>query len=75
MCVNSTSQVKMPFIVLHGSADVVTDPAISQELYNKASSTDKLFNEYPKQMHCLLFEPKGDEVFQDILDWIEERQS
>ncbi|GFZ06241.1 alpha/beta-Hydrolases superfamily protein [Actinidia rufa] len=40
--------VRIPFIVLQGSADVVTDPDGSRELYEKANSEDKTF-----MMHCL----------------------
>lgn len=63
----------MPFLVLHGSADVVTEPAISEELYKRASSEDKAFKEYEGQAHVLALEPKKEEVFEDIVTWFDER--
>ncbi|KAL5986951.1 hypothetical protein ACLOJK_015286 [Asimina triloba] len=49
------SDVSLPFIVLHGSADVVTDPDVSRSLYRAAKSEDKTLNIYDGMMHSLLF--------------------
>ncbi|KAK3188058.1 hypothetical protein Dsin_027619 [Dipteronia sinensis] len=38
--------VNIPFIVLHGSADVVTDPNVSRALYEQAMSEDKTIKIY-----------------------------
>ncbi|KAK3188057.1 hypothetical protein Dsin_027618 [Dipteronia sinensis] len=40
------SDVNIPFIVLHGSADVVTDPTVSRALYEQAKSEDKTIKIY-----------------------------
>ena len=39
--------VSVPFLVIHGSDDVVTDPRASQQLHDVAASTDKKLNLYP----------------------------
>ncbi|XP_004497316.1 caffeoylshikimate esterase-like [Cicer arietinum] len=70
------NEVSLPFLVLHGEEDRVTDKAVSKQLYDVASSTDKTLKLYPGMWHGLLFgEPPEnlDIVFKDIISWIEER--
>nr|XP_043624641.1 caffeoylshikimate esterase [Erigeron canadensis] len=70
------SDVEIPFIVLHGNADVVTDPAVSQELYEKAKSKDKSLKIYDGMMHSLLFgetDENVETVRGDILAWLNDR--
>jgi len=57
-------------LVLHGSADTVTDPVGSQKLYEEASSTDKTLKVYEGFFHDLLFEPERDDIAKDIIDWL-----
>lgn len=54
------SQVTLPFLLLQGEADVVTDPSSSVELYQKAKSEDKTLKLYPGMWHSL-FEGELDE--------------
>lgn len=67
--------VTIPFFVLHGSADKVTDPLASQDLYNEAPSKFKDIKLYDGFLHDLLFEPEREEIAQDIIDWMEKRLS
>lgn len=72
------SDVTIPFLVLHGSADVVTDPDVSRELYAKAKSEDKTIKIYDGMMHSLLFgetDENVDLVRKDILAWLDARSS
>nr|XP_010910615.1 uncharacterized protein LOC105036557 [Elaeis guineensis] len=64
------SKVTVPFLVLHGTSDTVTDPEGSQRLYNEASSTNKSIKLYEGFLHDLLFEPERDDIAQDIVDWL-----
>lgn len=66
-------RLRVPFLVLHGSADVVTDPEGSHKLYKEASSTDKSIKLYPGLVHDLLFEPEREEVTEDIIEWLNNR--
>lgn len=66
----------MPFFVLHGEADTVTDPEISKALYEKASTRDKTLKLYPGMWHALTSgEPdcNVDLVFADIITWLDLR--
>ncbi|KAK6161899.1 hypothetical protein DH2020_001740 [Rehmannia glutinosa] len=65
--------ITVPFFVLHGTADRVTDPLASQDLYNEAPSKHKDIKLYEGFLHDLLFEPEREEIAQDIIDWMEKR--
>ncbi|CAK9180991.1 unnamed protein product [Ilex paraguariensis] len=64
------SKVKVRFLVLHGTADTVTEPEASQKLYEEASSTDKTIKLYEGLLHDLLFEPERGEISKDIIEWL-----
>ncbi|KAJ9160022.1 hypothetical protein P3X46_025463 [Hevea brasiliensis] len=69
-------EVSLPFLVLHGKDDRVTDKSVSKQLHNAASSTDKTIKLYPGMWHGLLYgEPLEniEIVFKDIIDWLGER--
>ena len=68
----------MPFLIVHGGDDVVTDPSVSKLLYESASSKDKTFKLYPGMWHALTSgEPPEsvDIVFSDIVAWLDERMA
>lgn len=72
------SEVKLPFIVLHGSADAVTDPEVSRALYAEAKSDDKTVRIYEGMMHSLLFGETDENVEivrNDILSWLIQRRN
>lgn len=66
-------KLRVPFFVLHGTADNVTDPEASQKLYAEASSTDKTIKLFDGFLHDLLFEPERDDIVHDIIDWLNQR--
>lgn len=64
----------LPFFVLHGEADIVTDPEVSKALYKKASSRDKTIKLYSGMWHGLTFgetEENIEIVFADIIAWLD----
>ncbi|KAK9283279.1 hypothetical protein L1049_011515 [Liquidambar formosana] len=70
------NQVSLPFIVLHGQDDKVTDPSVSKLLYQSASSQDKTFKLYPGMWHSLTYGETAeniDLVFVDIIDWLDQK--
>lgn len=66
-------KLTVPFFVLHGTADSITDPVASQKLYKEASSSDKTIKLYDGLLHDLLFEPERDAIAQDIIQWLNRR--
>lgn len=70
------SEVTIPFIVLHGEADVVTDPNVSRGLYEAAKSKDKTIKIYQGMLHSMLFGETDENVElvrNDILGWLNDR--
>jgi len=67
------NKIAFPFFVLHGTADRVTDPCASQELFNEAASKYKEIKLYEGFLHDLLFEPERDEIAGDIINWMESK--
>mmetsp|Transcript_11920 Transcript_11920/g.17205 ORF Transcript_11920/g.17205 Transcript_11920/m.17205 type:complete len:385 (+) Transcript_11920:51-1205(+) len=73
---NSLKQFDAPFLVLHGLDDKVTDPKLSQALYDESRSFDKHIQLYEGMSHTITSgEPEKnlDIVFNDIITWIEAR--
>jgi len=74
----SLKEFDAPFLVVHGEADRVTDPQLSQALYNESKSTDKSIILYPGMWHALtLGEPDEsiDLVYNDCIKWILDRSN
>ncbi|KAG6499979.1 hypothetical protein ZIOFF_039793 [Zingiber officinale] len=73
---SNLSTVKLPFFVLHGEADTVTDPEVSQALYECAGSADKTIKLYQGMWHGLTSGEPDDNVeavFVDIVGWLDQR--
>ncbi|KAK1311916.1 hypothetical protein QJS10_CPA07g00291 [Acorus calamus] len=73
---NNLHEVSLPFLIVHGGDDIVTDPSVSRLLYESASSTDKMFKLYPGMWHALTSgEPEEniDLVFSDVISWLDQR--
>ncbi|KAK1293167.1 hypothetical protein QJS10_CPB17g01286 [Acorus calamus] len=73
---DSLYEVTIPFFVLHGEADTVTDPGVSRALYEQAESSDKTMKMYPGMWHGLTSgEPDHniEAVFTDIITWLDKR--
>lgn len=68
---HNLQKVTVPFMVLHGTADRVTDPLASQDLFHEAASRHKDLRLYEGFLHDLLFEPERDDVAADIIGWMD----
>jgi alpha-beta hydrolase superfamily lysophospholipase len=65
--------VTAPLLVLHGSADKVTNPDGSREFVARAASADKTLKIYEGFYHDLLHEPDHSQVLGDIVGWVASR--
>ncbi len=66
----------MPFIVMHGEDDKVTDPELSKMLYDTAKSKDKTIKLYPGMWHTMTTGEPDDNckaVFSDMIQWLSDR--
>jgi len=62
-----------PFLVLHGDQDQLILLEGSQMLFDKSPSSDKTLNVYPQAFHELFEDPLADQIFQDIVNWLDAR--
>ena len=69
-------QVRLPFLIVHGEEDKVTDPSMSKLLYSSTKSLDKTLKLYPNMCHGLTYgeAPKHIElVFVGIIEYLGKR--
>lgn len=66
-------EVTTPVLVLHGTADTLTDPEGSKALAAQARSTDKTLKLYDGLAHDLLHEPEKAQVLTDVVQWLRMR--
>lgn len=63
-------QIKLPLLIMHGSADRLADPAGSKLLYERASSEDKTLKLYDGFYHEVFNEPEHKQVLADVESWL-----
>ncbi|CAI6000383.1 unnamed protein product, partial [Closterium sp. NIES-65] len=72
----SLPSISLPFLLLHGDADTVTELDGSQAFYEKARSEDKTLKVYEGAWHLLTEgEPEEtvEKVLRDMIGWLDER--
>lgn len=62
-----------PLLILHGSADELSDVAGSRALHARAASNDKTLTVYDGLYHEILNEPERGQVLADITRWLDAR--
>jgi alpha-beta hydrolase superfamily lysophospholipase len=67
------NEVRVPLLILHGSADRVATVAASFALYEQAQTDDRLLLVYDGLYHEVLNEPERERVLSDMIEWLEER--
>lgn len=74
MILQNPPQVSLPLLILHGEADIVTDPSVSKALHEQACSTDKKLHLYKDSYHALLEGEPDEIIYQvlgDIITWLD----
>lgn len=66
--------VRAPLLILHGTGDLVTDPAGSRRLHAQAGAADKTLKLYDGLYHDLFHEPEKDQVTADVIEWLDARR-
>ena len=70
-----SERLRVPLLILHGKADVVTSPGGSRELHTRSESTDKTLKLYDDLYHDLPREPKKGQLFAEMAQWLTARLS
>lgn len=69
----SATHFKFPVLLLHGTADKLTNPKGTEKFFRSISSKDKTFHRYEGLYHELVNEPEKEKIIQDLVDWVKER--
>jgi acylglycerol lipase len=64
-------QITLPVLIMHGTADRVTEPAGSQLFYDQCGSKDKTLKLYEAYAHDLLADVGKEVPLADIISWLE----
>ena len=70
---NNMAEIKIPLLILHGTADKATNPSGSQYFFENTGSTEKLLKLYEGHYHDLLNDKYSGPVVKDIVRWLNER--
>jgi len=65
--------IKLPVLILHGTADRLSRPAGSQLFYDTVGSTDKTLKLYDGHVHDLLNDYGREQVMADMNTWLSAR--
>jgi alpha-beta hydrolase superfamily lysophospholipase len=62
--------INLPLLIMHGTADRLSEPTGSQMLYERVSSKDKTLKLYEGFHHEILNEPEREQVLTDMEAWL-----
>ncbi len=65
------SKLNLPILIMHGTADRLSDPKGSELLYEQISSKDKTLKLYEGFYHEVFNEPGREQVFADMEAWLD----
>ena len=65
------SKIRLPVLIMHGTADRLSEPEGSRRLYERVSSSDKTLKLYDGFYHEIFNEPGREQVFADMEGWLE----
>jgi alpha-beta hydrolase superfamily lysophospholipase len=63
--------LRVPLMILHGTADTITSPQGSYEFFEMAGIADKTYKRYEGAYHNLFVETNRAEIYDDIVKWID----
>ncbi|MFH1381594.1 MAG: lysophospholipase [Chloroflexota bacterium] len=64
------SKIRLPVLILHGTADRLSEPGGSRMLYDRVGSGDKILKLYDGFFHEVFNEPGREQVFADVESWL-----
>ena len=73
MLLARAGEVQTPLLMIVGGQDSVVDPAAAREFFDRVAIEDKMLLLYPKMLHEPLNELGREQVFEDVIRWLEPR--
>ena len=62
--------LRVPLLVMQGTADGLVDPGCGPHVYERAGSPDKTLKMYDGLWHEIFNEPERDQVLADLIAWL-----
>ncbi|MEM7799875.1 MAG: lysophospholipase [Chloroflexota bacterium] len=69
----NASKISLPILIMHGTADRITNVKGSSFLNENVSTSDKTLKLYDGLYHEIFNEPEKDEVIGDVIAWLDAR--
>jgi alpha-beta hydrolase superfamily lysophospholipase len=63
-------ELTLPILIMHGSADRLSDPSSSKTIFEHVGSKDKTLKYYAGFYHEIFNEPQREQVFSDMEAWL-----
>ncbi|PQP79150.1 alpha/beta hydrolase, partial [Candidatus Phytoplasma phoenicium] len=70
--INHSFYYPVPILLLHGGQDKIILPENSQELFDLIQNTNKQLKLYPLNYHNLFNDLDNEQVYQDVVEWLEQ---
>lgn len=70
--INHSFHYPVPILLLHGEQDQIILPENSQELFDLIQNTNKQLKLYPLNYHNLFNDLDNEQVYQDVIKWLEQ---
>lgn len=67
---SNAEKLQMPALLMHGSADRITNPEGTKQFYERAGSSDKTLRIYEGYFHEIHNEPEQAEVIATMAEWL-----
>ncbi len=71
---SKAASFELPVLVVHGTADGLTNPKGSELFMEKSQSEDKTLKLFPGGYHELIHDIDSEETIQTVVEWIEKRR-
>jgi acylglycerol lipase len=68
------AEVRVPVLLMHGEADRICPPSGSRAFHAQLRGPGHRLRLYPRLRHEVFNEPEQEQVFEDLLAWIRERE-
>jgi alpha-beta hydrolase superfamily lysophospholipase len=68
-------EVRVPMLLLHGEADPICPVDASRSFHAQLDVPESRLRTYPGLRHEVFNEPEHESVFEDLLEWVREREA
>lgn len=65
--------MQLPVLFLQAGGDLLVDPEATRAIYDLVSHERKAYKLYPDMYHEIMNDPERDQVFHDMLDWMQKQ--